>query len=99
MAMGQGMTNELFREVLDGRVPPPAPLLLDEGQSQALLNIFRAAAFQDFIEPLIEAGIITQPLPTDPRARAIAAKAARGKGPQQPSGWRGRERNTKYRSR
>lgn len=35
----------------------------------------------------------------DKRKAALAAKKDSGKGPPSPSGWRGRERNTKYRSR
>lgn len=96
------MTNDLFREVLDGEIPtplkPPAPIPLDERQVQALRNIFRSAAYQDFIEPLVAASIVTLPLPTEPRARALAAKQRRGAGPLPPGGWRGRERTTKYRS-
>lgn len=98
------MTNQLFTEVLDGRIPlpvkpePPAPILLDEWQVQALRSILRSTAFQDFMEPLIAAGIVTLPLPTEPRARALAAKQRRGKGPQQAPSWRGNERNTKYRT-
>ncbi|MHA7270414.1 hypothetical protein [Arthrobacter sp. HLT1-20] len=32
------------------------------------------------------------------RHTALAAKASRGKGPPSSAGWRGKERNTKYRS-
>lgn len=98
------MTNQLFREVLEGRIPlpvkpnPPAPILLDEWQMQALRNIFHSAAFQDFMEPLVAAGIVTLPLPTEPRARALAAKQRQGHGPPTSGSWRGNERNTKYRS-
>ena len=92
------MTNELFREVLEGRTPPPEPLRLDEWQVQALLNILQGAAFQDFIEPLVAAGIVTVPLPAEPRARALAAKQRRGHGPPLSAEWRGRERTTKFRS-
>ncbi|ALV45817.1 hypothetical protein MB46_10330 [Arthrobacter alpinus] len=95
------MTNELFREYRNGKGsdrPLPGPLLLDEWQVQALLNIFRAAAFHEFIEPLVDAGIVKLPLPTEPRARALAAKQRQGHGPPSDSSWRGRERTTKFRS-
>lgn len=36
--------------------------------------------------------------PPDHRQQALAAKAARGKGPPSSASWRGRERNTKFRS-
>lgn len=96
------MTNHLFREVLDGKIPVPpkrpASIPHQEWQFQALRNIWGPDAFQDAIGSLIKAGIVTLPLPTEPRARALAVKSARGKGPQPPAGWRGKERNTKYRS-
>lgn len=103
MAMDEdhAMTNDLFREYLDDMPPahPPAePIPLDEWQVQALLNILGSAAFQDFREKLVASGIITLPLPTEPRARALAAKQRRGHGPLPPGGWRGRERTTNYRS-
>lgn len=34
----------------------------------------------------------------DPRQQALAAKAARGKGPPSSASWRGKERSTKYRT-
>ncbi|MEV8180312.1 hypothetical protein [Specibacter sp. NPDC078692] len=98
------MTNQLFLEVLEGRIPLPVkpnlhlPVLLDEWQMQALRNIFGSDAFQDFIKPLVAAGIVTLPLPTEPRARALAAKQRLGQGPPSAGGWRGRERTTKFRS-
>lgn len=98
------MTNELFREVLDGRITlpakpkPPAPILLAEWQIQALRNMWGSDAFQDVIEQLAKAGIVTLPLPTEPRARALAAKQRQGHGPPSAEGWRGRERTTKFRS-
>lgn len=99
------MPNELFLEVLDGRIPlpaktnPPAPIPLAEWQVQALRNMWGSDAFQDVIEQLAKAGIVTLPLPTEPRARALAAKQRQGHGPPSSVSWRGNERNTKYRSK
>ncbi|NVM97813.1 hypothetical protein [Arthrobacter sp. SDTb3-6] len=60
------------------------------------LNASRAMA--GFVEGLQETGVLPEPAPSDPRARALWAKKHQGKGPPPSSSWRGRERNTKYRS-
>ena len=137
------MTNQLFRDLLDGNIPMPRPwnqvyafaaeagaYTYATGWADATvihIHLGRsfAAARRVFLNQLINAqdkyehhhvapviGWIDEwhPLPgdeldwiiqddTDPRTRALAAKAARGKGPQSPAGWRGKERNTKYRSK
>lgn len=95
------MTNELFRDYLDGKITVrklPESIPLDEWQVQVLRNIFSSTAFQDFIEPLVAAGIVTLPLPREPRARALVAKQRQGHGPPSDGSWRGRERTTKFRS-
>lgn len=98
------MTNDLFRDYLDGKIPSPAkargPIELDDWQVQALVRIFHgsAEAFHAFAEQLEAAGIITAPLPREPRARALATRQRQGKGPPSSISWRGRERITNYRS-
>ena len=57
-----------------------------------------AKAIVDAASPLIAAGVIQPPLPTEPRARALAAKQRRGHGPPPANCWRGRERTLKYKS-
>lgn len=100
------MTNQLFLEVLDGRIPLPAkpkPPTLAEAIRAAADTV--AACFGGLIDaftPLINAlqdtGVIDRPAPTEPRARALAAKQQQGHGPPLPAEWRGRERTTNFRS-
>ncbi|WP_343317756.1 hypothetical protein AAFM46_10925 [Arthrobacter sp. TMP15] len=100
------MTNQLFLEVLDGRIPLPAkpkpPTLADVIQGiEAMVHDIFAQIFKALI-PLTESlqalGVIEKPLPIEPRARALAAKQRQGKGPPSPVDWRGRERNRIFRS-
>lgn len=107
-----GGVNNLFREYLDSDTPPPVkptdePFTLTTWQLDFLAGAVVPAARQasksvetlaPLVEWLISAGIITPPLPEEPRARALAAKQRQGKGPQPAASWRGRERATKFRS-
>lgn len=104
--------NQLFREHLDSDTPPPVkpaaePFTLMDWQIGLLAGAIIPAAQQakksiDALAPLMEcmvtAGIITPPLPKEPRARALAAKQRRGTGPPPARSWRGRERAIKFRS-
>lgn len=58
-------------------------------------------SFQEAADAMNEfAAAWSSPLPRkNPRATALAAKQRRGTGPPSSSGWRGRERTTKYQRR
>lgn len=100
------MTNQLFLEVLDGRIPLPAkpkPPTFGEVINNLAKTVYDTyAQLFSVLTPLIESlqdlGVIEKPLPTEPRARALAAKQRQGHGPPSDEGWRGRERTTKFRS-
>lgn len=106
------MTNELFREVLEGKIPTPRrkaapPIVLTEWQVEFLAQymapmfdtIAEATQFvRDFLEGLGAHLPVQTPLPTEPRARALAAKQRRGHGPPASAGWRGQDSNTISRS-
>lgn len=70
-----------------------------------LVEAFPWTSFEGAAETLAKITNTLEPVkPTarairrDKRAAALAAKAAKGKGPPSSSCWRGRERTTKYRS-
>lgn len=124
------MTNQLFRDYLEGRIvvrrrvrpgfyflpnlpDPTAPTMKDLNAGIDLtpyVIIGRNAVYAEVIElpswtyDLGSAPMRTYPASAqphkdpDPRRAALAAKAARGKGPPSPGSWRGRERTTKFRS-
>lgn len=82
-------TNNLFRDLLDGRIPVPAkpkpPTVADAFQLLAniVTEAFRdiSAAFQPLVESLQDLGVIEPPPPTDPREFALWHKQQRGTGP------------------
>ena len=83
------MTNQLFREVLDGRIPLPAkpspPTLADVFDSawknitDSFQNVLEA--FQPLMESLQESGLIATAPPTDPREFALWNIKNRNTGP------------------
>lgn len=83
------MTNDLFRDLLDGRIPMPSkpkpPTIADAFQAifDMVGDVVReiVAAYQPLIESLQDLGVIATPPPTDPRARALWAKQQQGHGP------------------
>lgn len=97
------MTNDLFRDLLDGKIPmPPKPKPPTFGEAlQGICDlvggIFRdiAAAYQPLIETLQEAGAIPTPPPADPRERALWMRDHRNTGPA-PEPLRTRGRVTGY---
>lgn len=83
------MTNDLFRDLLEGKIPLPSkpkpPTIADAFQSifNMVTDVYReiAAAYQPLIETLQDIGVIATPPPSDPRARALWAKQQQGHGP------------------
>ena len=83
------MTNQLFREVLDGRIPLPAkpkpPTLAEAFESawERLAESFQAAskAFRPFMKSLQDVGLIATAPPTDPREFALWNIKNRNTGP------------------
>lgn len=103
------MVNDLFREYLDSDTPAPVrqpkePFTVTTWQRDFLLQVLAptiaeaSEVYKNLADALIASGIIMPPLPKEPRARALAAKQRQGKGPPSQASWRGRERNTKFRS-
>lgn len=108
------MTNKLFLEYLDGRIHVRTRQELKrEAARQAIAragacwaagseSFVRLAAAADFtaaqVSLLGRALADPEQPPKDPRLQALAARQRQGKGPPSSMGWRGRERNTKYRS-
>lgn len=100
------MTNDLFRDLLDGRIPMPSkpkpPTIGDAFQSifNMVGDVAReiAAAYQPLIESLQDLGLIETPQPADPRERALWAQLHRGTGPA-PDPLRNRGRVNRYKTR
>ena len=96
------MTNQLFREVLEGRIPLPAkpkPPTLAEAFESAWKNI--AESFQNVLEafqPLMKFALIATAPPTDPRELALWNLNNRNTGPA-PDNLAKRGRVTHYKTK
>ena len=105
------MTNDLFRDLLDGRHPLPtrrerfrqevvarASMPWPESLATAFIRFADAFEFTATQIQLLGQALEATDPPADPRARALWAKQHQGNGPQ-PEAMRVRGRNNKYQTK
>lgn len=104
------MTNDLMRDVIEGRIPVARRTLAEadlrpffDAMTAAVTPIIEAhnqfaAAVSAFAQAMQRAGVIATPPPADPRERALRAKQRRGNGPDV-GALKERGRVTKYQTK